>query len=433
MIEDFKLLAQFIEEMNSSNSTNHKVDTLTKYQYEPFIKQVLFYTYHPYWNFGVTSDNLKKRKDLIAPAAAGYDDLFMMLDDLNERHVTGHSALQVVNRFIEDYKEFDYLIYQILDRNLETRATTTLINRVMPNFIPTFEVALAFDSTKVKGVNLLDKSWYVSRKLDGVRCICIIHGESIKFFSRNGKEFHTLGKVADEIRHLGITDCVLDGEICLMNEEGADDFQGILKEIQRKDHTIENPKYLIFDILEGCEFDGSEKSPLFSERIEGRVTWLNGVESSKIISILPQHRILSEEDLTHMKDQVSSLKWEGLMLRRDMPYEPGRSKSLLKIKNFYDAEYQVIEAIMEKQRVIVNEREVEEEVLSAVIIEHKGNRVRVGSGFSMAERREYFTNPEKIVGQTITVQYFEETVDQNGNNSLRFPVFKGNHGKSRSI
>lgn len=433
MIEDFKLLAKFIDEMNSSNSTNHKVDTLTKYQYEPFIKQALFYTYHPYWNFGVTSENLKKRKDLIAQVDAGYTDLFMMLDDLNERHVTGHNALQVVNRFIEDYREFDYLIYQILDRNLETRATTTLINRVMPGFIPTFEVALAFDSTKVKGVNLLDKSWYVSRKLDGVRCICIIHGESIKFFSRNGKEFHTLGKVADEIRRLGITDCVLDGEICLMNEEGSDDFQGILKEIQRKDHTIKNPKYLVFDILEGSEFDGSKKSPLFSERIESRVTWLNGVEDSKIISILQQHRILSEEDLTHMKDQVSNLKWEGLMLRRDVSYEPGRSKSLLKIKNFHDAEYKVIEAIMESQRVIVGEREVEEEVLSAVIIEHKGNRVRVGSGFSMAERREYFANPEKIVGQIITVQYFEETVDQNGNNSLRFPVFKGNHGKSRSI
>jgi DNA ligase-1 len=430
MTEDFKLLAKFIEEMNSSNSTNHKVEVLTKYQYEPFIKKALFYTYHPYWNFGVTSENLKKRKDLISPVDAGYDDLFMMLDDLNERHVTGHTALQVVNRFIEDNREFDYLIYQILDRNLETRATTTLINRVIPNFIPTFEVALAFDSTKVKGVNLLDNTWYVSRKLDGVRCICIIRGDSIKFFSRNGKEFHTLGKIADEIRRLGIGDCIFDGEICMMNEEGSDDFQGILKEIQRKDHIIKTPKYWIFDVLEIEEFEGSKKSPLFSERIEGRTKWLG--DTSKIISVLPQYRISSEEILENMKAQVTSLNWEGLMVRRDAPYESGRSKNLLKIKIFHDAEYQVIEPIMGSQRVIVDEREVEEIMLSAVIIEHKGNRVQVGSGFSMSERREYFKNPEKIVGKVITVQYFEETVDQSGNNSLRFPVFKALHGVTRT-
>jgi DNA ligase-1 len=87
---------------------------------------------------------------------------------------------------------------------------------------------------------------------------------------------------------------------------------------------------------------------------------------------------------------------------------------------------------MGSQRVIVDEREVEEIMLSAVIIEHKGNRVQVGSGFSMSERREYFKNPEKIVGKVITVQYFEETVDQSGNNSLRFPVFKALHGVTRT-
>ena len=134
-----------------------------------------------------------------------------------------------------------------------------------------------------------------------------------------------------------------------------------------------------------------------------------------------------------MKAQVTSLNWEGLMVRRDAPYESGRSKNLLKIKIFHDAEYKVIESIMGSQRVIVDEREVEEIMLSAVIIEHKGNRVQVGSGFSINERREYFKNPEKIVGKVITVQYFEETVDQSGNNSLRFPVFKGNHGEVRSI
>jgi DNA ligase-1 len=429
--QDFRDLREFVNEMNSSNSTNHKVEVLTKYQYHPFIKRVLFYTYHPYWNFGLTSANLKKREDLIAPSEI-YDDLFLMLDDFNERHLTGHAAIEAMNRFIKDYEAWSDLIYQIIDRNLETRATVTLINRVNPKFIPTFDVALAHDAAKVKGVDIFDGTWFVSRKLDGVRCICLVHGDDVRFFSRNGKEFLTLGKVADEIRRLGITDVVLDGELCLMNEDGSDDFQGILKQIQRKDHTIENPRYQIFDILQADEFAGEIESPLFSTRIECRETWLN-LDSSNILEMLPQVRIQDEDSLEELKNESKDSNWEGLIARRDTPYKSGRSKDMLKIKEFFDDEYVVTGMIMGPQRVIVNGKEVEEEMLSAVTIDHKGSQVQVGSGFTIDQRRHYYRNTGEIMGATITVQYFETTTDQHGNHSLRFPVFKGNHGKTRSI
>jgi hypothetical protein len=430
-IQDFRELREFVNEMNSSNSTNHKVEVLTKYQYHPFIKRVLFYTYHPYWNFGLTSANLKKREDLIAPSEV-YDDLFLMLDDFNERHLTGHSAIEAMNRFIKDYEEWSDLIYQIIDRNLETRATITLINRVNPKFIPTFDVALAHDAAKVKGVDIFDGTWFVSRKLDGIRCICFVHGDDVRFFSRNGKEFLTLGKVADEIRRLGITDVVLDGELCLMNEDGSDDFQGILKQIQRKDHTIENPRYQIFDILLHGEFAGDLDSYLFSSRIEGRSHWLN-LDASNILEMLPQVRITDEDALDELKAQSKDSNWEGLIARRDTRYKSGRSKDMLKIKEFFDAEYVVTGLIMGPQRVIVNGKEVEEEMLSAVTIDHEGSQVQVGSGFTIDQRRHYYRNTGEIIGATITVQYFETTTDQHGNHSLRFPVFKGNHGKTRSI
>ena len=430
--EDFRELREFVNAMNSSNSTNHKVDVLTKYKYHPFIKKILFYTYHPYWNFGVTSANLKKRGDLIAPAEV-YDDLFLMLDDFNERHVTGHSAIEAMNRFIKDYEAWADLIYQVIDRNLETRATVTLINRVNPKFIPTFDVALAHDAAKVKGVDIFDGTWYVSRKLDGVRCICFVHGEDVRFFSRNGKEFLTLGKVSDEIKRLGITDIVLDGELCLMNEDGSDDFQGILKQIQRKDHTIENPRYQIFDILQPGEFAGDEKSPLFSTRIECREQWLGDLKSSNILEMLPQVRIKDEDALAELKAQSKDSNWEGLIARKDTIYSSGRSKHMLKIKEFFDDEYEVTGLIFGPQRVIIDGKEVEEEMLSAVTIDHKGSQVQVGSGFTIDQRRQYYRNPSEILEMIISVQYFEETTDQHGNHSLRFPVFKGNHGKTRSI
>ena len=77
--------------------------------------------------------------------------------------------------------------------------------------------------------------------------------------------------------------------------------------------------------------------------------------------------------------------------------------------------------------------EVEEDMLSAVIIEHKGNTVRVGSGFSIEQRREFHSDPSKILGKVITVQYFEESKNQNGEYSLRFPVIKHVYENGRDV
>jgi DNA ligase-1 len=200
-----------------------------------------------------------------------------------------------------------------------------------------------------------------------------------------------------------------------------------IKKIEHSLHTIENPRFWVFDILTLEEFDSGKGETKLTQRLT-RMDF-----TSAIILKLPQSAIADATMLTAMRDHAKSQGWEGLIARRDVGYEGDRTKNMLKLKDFYDAEYVVKSAVMEKQRVIVEGREVEEEVLSAVLIEHKGNFVRVGSGFSMEERREYYANPEKIIGKVINVQYFEETVDQHGNNSLRFPVFKWNHGKSRSI
>ena len=49
------------------------------------------------------------------------------------------------------------------------------------------------------------------------------------------------------------------------------------------------------------------------------------------------------------------------------------------------------------------------------------------------DRQEFYKNPKKILGKQITVQYFEETENEKGGISLRFPTFKILHGSSRSI
>jgi hypothetical protein len=103
MLNDFVSLREFVTLMNESNSTNHKVEVLTRYKDHQFIRQVLLYTYHPYKQFGVSADNLKKRRELIAPSNL-YPNLFQLLDDLNDRNITGHHAIEATNAFIREWQ-----------------------------------------------------------------------------------------------------------------------------------------------------------------------------------------------------------------------------------------------------------------------------------------------------------------------------------------
>jgi ATP-dependent DNA ligase len=171
-----------------------------------------------------------------------------LLDDLKSRKITGHDAIAAVNSFIEHHSEYEELIHCVIDKDLKTRAGDKIINKAIPDHIPEFSVALA-DKYEPKLVDWKD-GWYVSRKIDGARCVAIVDSNGdATFYSRTGKEFDTLDVVRGGIKALNITNVVFDGELCLVDDEGNEDFQGIMKQLKKKDHTIPNPSFKIFDML----------------------------------------------------------------------------------------------------------------------------------------------------------------------------------------
>jgi len=426
-------LQQFVDRSNASNSNTDKLNVLRDYTTDQEVLQALRYTYDPFKQYYVTSKNLKKRSDLVSPIGNQYGSILTLLDTLNDRIITGHDAIAAVNRFILENRQYEELIYNIIDRNLKTRSTTSMINKVVPGLVPTFDVALAatYDEKTKKKVDLDVDDWYLSRKLDGVRCLAFFDNfGTVTFKSRSGKPFDTLGNVAQELEKLKLYNIVMDGEICIVDANGDEDFQSIIKEIKRKDHTIENPLFQIFDMISLEDFENKTSREKLSERLDNLEMVFHHFDP-KYTRVLEQD-LLTSWDMFESKMEFSVQSgWEGLMLRKDDKYQGKRSTDILKVKKFYDEEYIVVDLENSPNRVIVDGLEVEEMMLKNVIIEHKGNRVQVGSGFTIDERRNYFENPNKILGKTITVQYFEETTNQNGTHSLRFPVIKAVYQNGR--
>ena len=439
---NFDYLQSFINEMNDSSSGNHKIATIKKYadnseenEDREFLQNIFHYTYNPYFKYNVTSKNCKKNSDLLGHPNT-YGSIFTLLDDLRNRVCTGHTAIANVNRFILENIQYETLIYNIIDRDLKMGANTTSINKaVHPDLIPTFKVALA-NPYNVKRVDFQSGDWYGSRKLDGVRCICRKEMNTVTFYSRSGKEFLTLGNLENEILKVP-GNFILDGEICMVDKDGNEDFQGIMKQIRKKDHQIENPKFFIFDQLTLHEFDNKTGVRPLTERIFHGVekpyistTWSNLIMTnlkninSDMLSFLPQIQLTTEEQFTEMAKEAEEAGYEGIMVRKNVGYEGKRSHNLLKVKKFHDAEYTVLGTTNAFIRWTENGKQIERECLSNITIEHKGCKVNVGSGFSKEQREMYFKSPQDIIGKTVTIQYFEETENQTGGYSLRFPVLK---------
>ena len=433
---NLKLLRSVVDELNSTNSTNDKKVILEKYKNDEFIKQVLYYTYNPFYQYYVTPDNLEKNYDLDLGTLYQFTDLFEMLDALRKREITGHKAINSVNDFCYANEEYKDLIYKIIGKDLEIRMGDSLINKVIPGLIPSFDVALAANMEDVK-IDFVKDTWYSSRKLDGVRCLAVVDEKgNVSLWSRQGNEFETLQKVKDEIVKLGLKDKVLDGEICLVDANGNEDFQGIMKQIRRKEHTISNAKYLVFDIIDGSAFRSKLGNKAYSSRYSELNAYLYNAKEKGFnhLQIVPQSSIADEKHYIEMMEYADQNKWEGLILRKaDSVYEGKRSKTMVKCKSFHDAEYKVIDLEIGPFRMIENGLEVTKEVLSNVVIEHKGNKVSVGSGFSIGEREYFKNNPNEILNKIITVKYFEETKNQSGNWSLRFPTVKALHGSKRLV
>ena len=415
---------KFVEEMRATSSSNEKVEILK--QQSDFIKQVLEYTYNPYKQYHVTSKTCKKNSDKIS-----YTDytLFDLLDKLTNRDVTGHAAIELVNRFATKNVDWD-IIYDIIDKDLKIRTGAKVINKAFPNLIPEFNVALA---QEYKGKCDWDDNWYASRKLDGVRCLAVVDFEGkCTLYSRMGKELTTLNKVKKAIEKTGIINTVFDGEICLMDENGNEDFQGVMKELRRKDHQIENPIFMIFDMIHKPDFDSGKSTEILSERLSKLRAWRSGRFVNSFLLRYTDQAVITGDDHFETWSKLSAEKgWEGFMLRKDVGYEGKRSKNLVKVKKFFDAEYKVLDYDVDKHEVVRDGKSETIEMLSQVWIEHKGHRVKVGSGWTQEQRLQYMDG--SIVGKTITVQYFEETHNQEGGISLRFPTVKIVHGDKREM
>lgn len=313
-----------------------------------------------------------------------------------------------------------------------------------------FEVSLANKYQDRIEKNKLDFPYIVEPKLDGVRCYIKMVDGDIRMFSRKHKEFKSVPHLKENRFIIEFfkkyPDAILDGE--LYNHELKDDFNKIVslvKKTKPTDADLEESK----KIVEYHCFDSYYPSEQQLKYVERKVRVGEIISDIRGTDILFKETFVTCEEVkivglffiqqksnneygwwlnivqTEEKSDeflVNQLKfgYEGIMLKKDVPYFFGRSFDMLKYKKFFDKEFKIVD-FEEGNGNLVG-------IAAAVICETEdGQTFKVGVMGTQDYARDLFTNKDLFKGKMATIVYQALTPMKDGKGGV--PRF----GKMREI
>jgi bifunctional non-homologous end joining protein LigD len=175
--------------------------------------------------------------------------------------------------------------------------------------------------------------WLYEVKFDGFRVLAIKNGKDVELWSRNEKPLQArFPEVVKAISKLPIKSCILDGEVCALDESGRSSFQLL----QNRGETNHPVIYYVFDVL----FEGAKD--LRNLPLTERKTRLDAILSKAVKPIRPSSYFT--ENPRAILEKMESVGAEGSIAKlKTSIYETGhRSGTWVKIKFHKGQEFIIV-------------------------------------------------------------------------------------------
>ncbi len=358
----------------------------------------------------VTGLSKKKIKKRVAVMGYRLETMEEAMEYLKHHNSGRDSDIAMIKDFCDRQEGCKIFCEELFTKSLKIGIDVKGVNKAIPNLIPSFDIMLG---SKGELDKLPKGMKFVTEKYDGVRCFTQIRDGRIIMKSRQNKVFEGLVDIENAIADLGLDNVCLDGELLAIDSPYETVYKDTMKIVSTKDKEKHGVKYMLFDIIPLSEFDNKEGKIKYSDRRE----WLNTIKENEFINVAPiLYKGIDIDEVLKVLDECRSNGAEGCMINTDKPYEFKRSKVLQKLKVMSTCDLRVIRFEEGDGKL--------KGTLGKIICNYKGFDLGVGSGFSEAMRDEVWNNQDKYLGKISEIQYFEETNNDEGGLSLRFPVFK---------
>lgn len=258
----------------------------------------------------------------------------------------------------------------------------------------------------IKNRKIFNNEWYISRKVNGVRCLIYFDGKHIRTSSRGATNYdiaiiHIIQHPILEEFFKNHPTAILDGEIYKAGFS-LNKISGIC----RTQATVNDGKDLQF-----YWYDIVDLEQPFSERWKTMNKWKEELQLSNFdpykcfsdsdlhIQFLPQESIKGFDNMKKLHDKWVSEGWEGAVIRNpDSIYKPGsRGNDWIKIKVYQDAEYPIV-GISEGLR---------DEDMCFILETPNGQKFNCKPMGDREQKQWYREHINELIGKNLTIKYFE--------------------------
>ena len=409
--------------LQNTTGTNAKRKFIEDHATDEWFKKFLYYALNPTITYNLSETTLVDMSHIIIPddvkLTVFSNDIFDCCECLSKLRGIDDATLQQVCLFLYKYTDPDArgIYVKLLAKTIRLGVTAKTVNKIIPGLIPEWDVQQSYPIDKYPLDNGVE--FWLTQKLNGVRAT-LYNG---KLIARSGVPYTGLDHIINILEWATDSGYVLDGELTLKDTNGMNDNEafriatGILNSDEVNKTCI---CYTIFDLIPIDDFNSDNPQINYKDRrvmMEEMGTMLN-TEYTRLLPVL--YHGTDQRIIDPLLDRMVREDKEGLILNTNCPYKRTRHKGILKIKRFYTMDLMIIGCEEGTGRLCGT--------LGALILDYKGNEVRVGSGFSDEQRDSFWIQKENIVsGEYLCeVKYKDISRDKKTNlESLQFPVFVG--------
>lgn len=425
MKSDLLKVKQNLEKLKDTSGKKAKVSVLKEITQDVSTDYVVRFLLNTYITTGLKLAKLEKD---LPPVDA---DVFITMEEMlryveknntGSNHVVSTIKTQVRNNSLNE-EETEFL-FSILSKKFKMGLSADTYNSNIisdKGLIPTFAVQLAqtYDETTHKwleGEIAKGKSFTLTNKYNGNRCITFVEDGTVSHYSRAGNPILGMELLEDDFKFLP-EGFVYESEITKdlsVTTDLDEAFRQVNGEVNSKG-TNKDVHCQIFDMLPIEEFKVGLSSKTYIERREQLDTTVpmhhgrihnapvlysgNDIEMIKVI-LLEQNEKGEEGTMVQLN--------EGL-------YHNKRTRDLLKAKTFYSADLIII-GFEEGQNKYKG-------TLGTIVVDYKGSPLGI-SGMSDKERDDVWNNKDKYLNKIIEISYQGESRNKKtGNLSLQFATF----------
>ena len=239
---------------------------------------------------------------------------------------------------------------------------------------------------------------FVQPKLDGHRCIAVIQDGKASLWSRTQKRITSMPHVEAALELLAAThpngpmNMVLDGE--LYNHDYHNRFEDLSSMIRKATPQpgCEVVQYWIYDVVVDLPF--SERNAM----LESFETLIKSYGLGTVLGILATFEVADEEAMLALTGEFIANNYEGAIVRNAATlYENKRSYGLQKVKQFEDAEFEIVD--VEEGRGNMAGRAI------FVCLAPNGERFNAKMQGNLDNLSQIWQERENYIGKQLTVKY----------------------------